>query len=132
MSRVEYGPPRRKRALLLKHGIAYGEKVTFGCDGRCDKAWGINGRPAIRLSRRDDDTVWIPDDVLGVAPGPGQTVGLSEGGDIKPSAVQMNAATAMNKWCFRECERSARTDGHVNVLLVPDLNRPHPNIPRRS
>jgi hypothetical protein len=116
-----------------------GEVLT--CDGRCDKAWGINGRPKLFFQEEEgrprrleageeprdwDDYVYVRDSELGKAPGPGETVGLSEGGHMKPSDEPLEARDGerMNKWCARECERSG-WDG------PRDLERPQPNYRRR-
>jgi len=114
-----------------------GEVLT--CDGRCDKAWGINGRPKLfyqaeegpprRLEageepREADDYVYVRDSELGTAPGPGETVGISEGSDMKPSAEPIADGERMNKWCARECERGGWHE-------TPDLERPQPNYRRR-
>lgn len=117
------------------------------CDGRCDKAWGINGRPKLFYRAEEegeekpsplkkgeeprdvDDYVYVRDsELLGKAPGPGETVGISEGGHCKPSAEPLGAGDGlrMNEWCARECERS----GWNNEPR--DLERPQPNLRRRS
>lgn len=114
----------------------------LACDGRCDKAWGINGRPKLYFPKegegqpralkkgkepRDvDDYVYVKDSELGTAPGPGATVGLSEGGHMKPSASPLGEGEGerMNKWCARECERSGWNGAR-------DLERPQPNYLRR-
>lgn len=110
-----------------------------GRDGRCDKAWGINGRPKLYFQEEDqaprplnqgeeprdaDDYVYVRDSELGTAPGPGETVGLSEGGHCKPSAEPLVDGERMNKWCARECERGGWNE-------IPDLERPQPNYRRR-
>ncbi len=112
---------------------------VLSCDGRCDKAWGINGRPKLyfqeeegqprRLKKREeprdpDDYVYVRDSELGKAPGPGATVGVAEGSDMKPSAEPLVDGERMNKWCARECERSGWSE-------TPDLERPQPNFRRR-
>jgi hypothetical protein len=112
------------------------------CDGRCSKAWGLNGRPRIKLSDHDDDYVYIPDQYLGIAPGPGKTVGIAEGSHCKPSDVDHADSTKLNKWCARECERSAvkwsvlerdgtLVDNGEGTFQLPDLDNPKPNMSRR-
>lgn len=116
-------------AELRKSITAYGKRLALVCDGRCDKAWGINGRPKTMLGKHEDDFVWKPDANLGAAPGPGQTVVLSEGGHMKPSAVPLTSAERMNKWCLRECERADSFE-EGEAVVVRDLSNPKPNIPR--
>lgn len=108
-----------KRQLI----VYFGRQRELRCDGRCDKAWGINGRPRVLLSERDDDSVYLPDRLLGTAPGPGETVCLSEGGHLKPSNVPFEGDILYPKWCVRECERSAIDED------PPDLEHPTPNMP---
>jgi len=93
---------------MIKKDIIYfgGECVLF-CDGKCDKAWGINGREKVNLSNcpedsedYDEDNVeWLADDELGEAP---KDPGTYEGGHAKPVCDE----DKLNKWCCRECERS--------------------------
>lgn len=59
-----------------------GQDCDVSCDRHCSKAWGINGRPRRALSDDPDDYVWLGDDELDLAPGPGETVGLAEGGHL--------------------------------------------------
>lgn len=75
------------------------------CDGRCDKAWGINARPRVYLSRDRDDYAYLADHELEQAPA---DPGTYEGGHGKPANRQLSQTDAglMNKWCSRECERS--------------------------
>ena len=98
--------------------------MQLRCDGRCDKAFGINGRPQRSLSEDEDDYVSLSDDEVGEAPPPGKTVGMSEGGHMKPSATPLDDPNQMNKWCSRECERSIVTDTNE---LPPDMRNPQPN-----
>ncbi len=119
--------------MMLKKSIkAYGRSLVIACDGRCDKAWGINGRPRTLLSDTNpDDYVYQGDDELGTAPGPGSTRGLSEGGDLKPSASLLTDGERMNKWCFRECERCDSFEVGQEIRLR-DMRRPKPNIRARA
>lgn len=80
-----------------------GEYATVACDGQCNKAWGINGRPRLKLSEDPDDYAWLPDGELGEAPA---TSGIHEGGDWKPT----NPGEVLNRWCARECERCVMTE----------------------
>jgi len=110
--------------------VWFGRDCTLACDGRCDKAWGINGRPSHAFSDDPDDYVYLADGELGNAPGPGETAICSEGGHMKPSATIVTNGKAMNKWCSRECERSTIAEVG-DRLRLPDFSRPRPNMPHR-
>jgi len=126
--------------MITKQIVAYGKQVVLACDGQCNKAWGFNGRPqlffmeggpprALRKGEepRDyDDYVWVGDDELGEAPA---DPGTYEGGHGKPSGTPITDGDRMNKWCFRECERSSSFNPNEPILLR-DLKKPRPNIPR--
>jgi hypothetical protein len=71
-------PPAR---LMEKRITFFGQPAKVGCDGRCGKAWGINGRAKVRLSDDEDDFYWPADDELGDAPA---DPGSYEGGYGKP------------------------------------------------
>lgn len=114
--------------MLQKPIIAYGKSLTLACDGRCDKAWGINCRSKIQLSDDPDDYVFDSDEELDVAPA---NPGTYEGGYGKPSSTPLDDASRMNKWCFRECERSVTFEAHESIVL-PDLKNPLPNKRDRS
>lgn len=75
-----------------------GQKAKIGCDENCLKAWGINNRPSEQLSSDEDDTCFLSDKELGVAP---VDPGTYEGGHAKPASKD----EIPNKWCVRECER---------------------------
>ena len=81
------------------------------------------------LSKNPDDYVFVADDLLGTAPGPGDTVGISEGSDLKPSAEPTTDGENINKWCARECERSTFV-GTDEPLVLRNMSNPKPNIPR--
>lgn len=132
--------------MIQKQIRGYGKDLTIACDGRCDKAWGINGRPRLYFQevghpprplingeepKNDDDHVYMGDDELGTAPGPGKTKGVSEGGHLKPSATPLTDGELMNKWCFRECERG-ETFEREEPIVIRDLVKPRPNIPRKT
>ena len=102
----------------------------------------MNGRPKLYYQSEDhaprplkkgeeprdvDDYVYVRDSELGRAPGPGETVGISEGGHLKPSGSALGEGDGerMNKWCARECERSGWNE-------TPNLEHPQPNYRRRS
>jgi hypothetical protein len=119
--------PPATDAMLTKKIVWYGRMATLACDGRCDKAWGINRRPRLYFmedgpcvpralapgekARDDDDHVYVADSALDAAPA---DPGTYEGVDCKPYAGRLNKANAhlINKWCARECERSRISDGH--------------------
>jgi hypothetical protein len=76
------------------------KKTTMVCDGKCHKAWGISQRQKVVFDPSEpDDFAWLADDELGEAPA---APGTYEGGHSKPDGPH-----DMNKWCARECERSA-------------------------
>ena len=107
---------------MITRQITYAFKpMAHTCDGRCDKAWGINNRPMVEYDTDDpDDTAWKADGELPMAPA---NPGTYEGGDGKPSSGPVTAETArINKWCVRECERSMllRPDQSLTVI---DLSR---------
>lgn len=112
--------------LLSKQITFFGQAAMIACDGRCHKAWGISGRPKTKLSDDPDDFVYVGDQALGKAPLPGETVGYSEGGDIKPSATSLTDGEDMNRWCARECERCVMVKPS-EVPRLPDLEYPAAN-----
>jgi hypothetical protein len=99
--------------MILAKSILYcGTWMVLACDGRCDKAWGIEGRAKRKLSADDDDYVWLGDGELGVAPGPGETAIIEEGEDRKPSATALcETDSARKRRCRpgrpRWCDRSS-------------------------
>mgnify|MGYP003532947149 CR=1 FL=1 len=112
--------------MIRKQVRFFGEQVVIACDGRCDKAWGINERPRVLLSGKDDDNIFVPDDALGIAGPPGTW----EGGDGRPSSVPLTDGERMNKWCARECERGGIYKLTEEIALR-DLGNPRANIPGR-
>jgi hypothetical protein len=131
--------------LISKSILWFGRTATLACDGRCEKAWGINERPELYFMeegpcaprmletneepRDPDDYVFMPDDSLGIAP---EDPGTYEGGHAKPFAGRLNQENAhlMNKWCARECERSCIAEANEPIVL-PDMSKPRPNMPHR-
>lgn len=95
------------------------------CDEKCEKAWGINGRPSVQLSDDPDDIVWLADGELDTAP---ILPGVFEGGETKPQSPR----DMPNKWCVRECERCSKSrPGMSKEPLFPvDFSRRIYNIPR--
>lgn len=93
--------------MIVKRLSFFGQSTTHACDGRCDKAWGINSRPSVpsraeRLAQENpDDYAFLADDELGTAP---IDPGTYEGGNAKPRGAR--GPDDINKWCVRECERA--------------------------
>ena len=79
-----------------------GQQAKVACDGRCDKAWGLNTRPRVLLDdgSNPDDFAYLSDDEAGIAP---MDPGTYEHDSGKP--VGAIGPEHMNKWCVRECER---------------------------
>ena len=102
--------------MVSKEIVFFGEKVLLCCDGKCNKAWGINGRQ--RVGDPDDD-IYVKDSELGIAP---VDPGTYEGGEGKPFSDTCESAEGMNKWCTRECERSAIVALDEDNLILPDLD----------
>lgn len=100
----------------------FGKERVVKCDGRCDKAWGVSGRPRKQLSDDPDDYVFLPDSELGIAP---IDPGTYEGGHAKPE----NADYFPNKWCVRECERCIMSyPGDKVPFEYGTWNDPHCNM----
>lgn len=81
--------------------VFFGQTATVACDGKCEKAWGINSRPKhyfVDEEKDPDDYEFLADGELARAP---RDPGTYEGGHAKPSPD----AEKLNKWCVRECER---------------------------
>lgn len=111
----------------------FGRDRRVECDGKCDKAWGINTRPREQLSDNPDDYAWLADSELGIAP---EDPGTYEGMDAKP--IGASSGDDMNRWCVRECERCVMTkpDGtpmsmFTNVPEARDFSQRIYNITRR-
>jgi len=102
--------------MLAKTVLDFGHPCTFACDAKCEKAWGHQHRPQVYRTQNDqwiasdepdedatipdvDDYAYLADNELGKAP---FDPGTYEGGEGKPTIP----LERMNKWCFRECERS--------------------------
>ncbi len=112
--------------MIQKQVRFFGKQVVLACDGRCDKAWGINGRARVLLSDKDGDDIFVPDSALGTAGPPGTW----EGGDGRPSAVPLTDGERMNKWCARACERGD-IYGLSEAIVLRDMENPTPNVPGR-
>jgi hypothetical protein len=128
-------------ATLSKTILFYGRGAVLVCDGRCDKAWGINNRPRLYFQesgqlpralepeeepKDPDDYVFLGDSVLGTAPG---DPGTYECDQAKPSATPITDSSRMNKWCARECERAALLEPNEE-RIAPNMDPPRPNIPK--
>lgn len=115
----------------------FGQLVKVGCDEKCNKAWGMNGRPRIypEISETKifgigdssiypeenidvDDYGYCTDDELGEAPEDPQTY---EGGEGKPT----NKDEIGNKWCVRACERCvmSKMGQFDKPLEFPDFSK---------
>lgn len=117
--------------MIFRAGTHCGHPMALGCDARCDKAWGISNRPQVQLSDDDDDIAYLADDEVGTAP---TDPGTYEGGHAKPRTPE----DRLNKWCARECERSASSDpflvqrdpGRYSLIAtLPDFSRRRFNQP---
>ena len=107
---------RLERDGFLKKEISYFfRKKVVACDGKCEKAWGLSGRPEEQLSDDEDDVVWLADDELGEAP---EDPGTYERGYGKPEDLE----EFPNKWCVRACERSALF-GLDEEIVLPDWSK---------
>ncbi len=116
--------------MIQKSIRFFGEPYTIACDGRCDKAWGINGRPRHYFQSQEvapDDYVYLPDSWLGTAPFP-ETY---EGGYGRPCDGQNEDGNTMNKWCTRECERS-KLSNPGDPVEIKDMEHPKPNVIARQ
>ena len=128
--------------MIARSGKYFGQPIIFACDGKCEKAWGINNRPRIYLGDPtqtvypneehhylqdetidEDDHVSLADDELGIAP---IDPGTYEGGHAKPQSPEER----LNKWCCRECERSVIVDDIdiVEDFQLPDFSKRRYNI----
>lgn len=99
--------------MFQKEITFFEQSCILSCDGKCHKAWGLNGRPYTQLDpNNDDDIVWHSDEELGIAP---ITTGMSEGFHGKPENI--TSSDEMNKWCARECERCTKTRPNEPIVL---------------
>src|SRR4029077_3642539 len=87
--------------MIIKYLTFAGQAATHACDGKCNKAWGMNGRPSVQISDDKDDYAYLADDEVDEAP---IDPGTYEGGHAKPRAAE--GSNDINKWCVRECERA--------------------------
>lgn len=112
--------------MMEKEIIYCGQKRKIACDGKCEKAWGINCRPRVQLDEKnEDDYAYLSDIELGVAP---VDPGTYEGGHSKPVSEE----DKMNKWCCRECERCciSKPNELDKLIKLKDFSNRIYNIPR--
>ena len=101
--------------MITKEITAFGKQLVIGCDAKCEKAFGINGRPSIQVSPVEDDYAWLADHEVDIAPVSGLTHIVDEGGDRKPDPSI--PASRLNKWCYRECERCVSATNNEDLVL---------------
>jgi hypothetical protein len=106
---------------LNKEIFYSGKNVIACCDENCNKAWGVQNRPSIKLSENIDDIVYLSDNETDDAP---INPGTYEGGHVKP----INKQLIPNKWCVRECERCIFVEDGEEIIL-PDFSKRKYNIP---
>ena len=104
---IQLGPDRNEAYIIF-----CSRKAKIGCDRKCFKAWGTAERP-----RKADGEEYRTDNELPLAPACPDT---AEGRDIKPG----NPDKFPNKWCIRQCERSAISEigKHDMPLELPDFD----------
>lgn len=112
--------------MIWREITYFGQRCVVACDAKCEKAWGINSRPKVELAPSEpDDYAFLADGELVEAPA---DPGTYEGGHAKPR----QPSERLNKWCVRECERSALLKLSGNVLEfpeLPDFSKRHFNMP---
>lgn len=108
--------------MIARVVTAFGKPTAVCCDARCDKAWGVSSRPRRQLSEDPDDYEFLSDSEVGVAP---EDLGTYEGPDAKP----VDPEDRLNRWCFRQCERSVSSNGN-EIVQLPDFSQPRRNITR--
>lgn len=96
--------------MLAKPITYFGREVVLICDKNCAQAWGLNSRPTVEV---EGNTLYIADGEQQAPNNPG----TSEGGHVKPSGC--DDRYKLNKWCARECERSALAH-HSEEFTLPD------------
>lgn len=130
----------------------FGAVATVMCDGKCNKAWGVHSRPFVcfgingetiltrtydpvsKTTQINGDMIGTPietgdfallaDAELGEAPA---DPGTYECDQAKPKNVE--SAKDMNRWCYRECERSIlRSTETKEPLPFANPNRRHYQI----
>jgi hypothetical protein len=111
--------------LLARPILFCDDWAIITCDGRCDKAWGMQNRPKRMLSADPDDYVYLADDDPMIGQTPNSSELGSEGDEEKPSdsALQAKYSYLMNRWCARACERATM----LTDVVVCDMANPRPN-----
>lgn len=121
--------------MLSKAIVFFNRSTTMLCDGKCNKAWGMNCRPQVYFDNNGeplldmnspdfdyDNHAYLPDNLLGEAP---RNPGTYEGGYGKPDMAAVNAdPSLMNKWCARECERNYFEDEKPKDFTTFRFNMP--------
>ena len=97
-----------------------GRPMVMACDGKCEKAWGVNNRPRVTFGEDPDNFAWLSDAETDKAP---DDPGTYEGGCAKPKNPD-----GMNKWCARECERSDIAEA-ITTVALPDFTHRTYNQP---
>lgn len=95
------GPQASSYASIESRVRYFGGRCSLACDGRCDKAWGLQHRPKLPLAdaKDEDDFEYLADHELGQAP---EDPGIYECDEGKPRSLDERH----NKWCARACERA--------------------------
>lgn len=109
--------------MIAKLITAYGKPTVLFCDANCEKAFGISTRPKIQLSDDPDDYAFLADGELGEAP---RDTGNYEGECGKPYGGDF-----LNKWCFRQCERSESSSTPRALIELKDWAVRQYNQPQR-
>lgn len=109
--------------MIAKLVTAYGKSTILFCDANCLKAFGISTRPRVQLSDDPDDFAFLADDELGIAP---EDTGNYEGECGKPDSTDR-----LNKWCFRQCERSESTQKERVLIELKDWSVRRYNMPSK-
>lgn len=103
------------KEILVKSITYFFQAAIVACDGRCDKAFGINTRPKLPNDDDDAERVYLGDKEVGTAP---DDPGSYEGGQGKPfAAFHAGNPDRLNKWCVRECERSVMVRPGQKIVL---------------
>jgi hypothetical protein len=108
--------------MISKNILYCGQATVLACDGKCEKAWGLDTRPHVDLDPENpDDFYFLSDAELGQAP---DDPGTEEGGHRKPQSPEQKLES---KWCARQCERSTLARPGKSIVL-PDLSKHLYNI----
>lgn len=110
--------------MIAKLVTAYGKPTLLACDAQCGLAWGIHNRPRVRFDDEDDYAFHSDVEALAYAGPAPEDPGTYEGSDGKPVGDE----DRLNRWCFRECERSVSTSDH-GFIQLKDWSRPIYNQP---